>query len=184
MKRHTTAVLALCLFCLPALALAARRDPLNAKEADQVREASMEADKRLPLFAQFARVRLETVEHLRSDPRFGADRGPQIHDLLEDFTTLIDELGDNIDDFVQRGNDIRKPLKMVIESLSSFQLKLRAIREGRNEPAFANEFRDYDFVLESATDAVNAGLDSARKTMEEQEKTAAELKEKAKKKKK
>jgi hypothetical protein len=182
MKRHLTPLLALVLLCLPAATAAGRRDPLNAKEADAIREASMDAEKRLPLFAQFARVRLETVEHLRSDPRFGSDRGPQIHDLLEDFTTLIDELGDNIDDFVQRDTDVRKPLKTVIESLSSFQLKLRAITASKDDPAFAKEFHDYDFVLESATDAVNAGLDSARKTMDEQEKRAAELKEKKKKK--
>jgi ABC-type transporter Mla subunit MlaD len=180
-----TTVAALALFLLLAsAAIAARRDPLNNKEADQIREASMEAEKRLPLFAQFARVRLETVEHLRSDPRFGSDRGPQIHDLLEDFTTLVDELGDNIDDFVQRGDDVRKPLKTCIESLTSFQLKLRTIKETKDDPQFAKEFRDYGFALDSAIDSVNSGLDSAKKTMEEQEKKAAEEKEKQKRKKK
>jgi hypothetical protein len=163
-----------------ALALGSRRDPLNAKEADQIREASMEPEKRLPLFVQFARVRLETIEHMRSDPRFGADRGPQIHDLLEDFTSLIDELGDNLDDSAQAGGDIRKPLKMIIESLTSFQLKLRAIKETKDDPAFAKEFHDYTFPLDSAIDAVNSGLDSARKMMEDQEKKAAEAKEKKK----
>jgi hypothetical protein len=176
------ALIALIILALPA-AFAARRDPLNEKEADQVREASMDAEKRLPLFAQFARVRLETVEHMRSDPRLATERGPQIHDLLEDFTTLVDELGDNIDDFVQRGDDVRKPLKTIIETLTSFQLKLRTIKQTKDDPAFAKEFHDYEFPLDSAVDAVNAGLDSARKTMEEQEQRAAELKEKAKHKK-
>jgi hypothetical protein len=182
MMKKTIAVLALLLLCLTP-AIASRRDPLTDKEADQIREASMEPEKRLPLFVQFARVRLETIEHMRSDPRFGADRGPQIHDLLEDFTALIDELGDNLDDSAQAGGDIRKPLKTIIESLSSFQLKLRAIQESKKEPVFAKEFHDYDFVLQSAVDSVNGGLDSARKVMEDQEKRAAEAKQKAKRKK-
>lgn len=180
--RKTIALLALVVLCLVP-AFASKRDPLTDKEADQIREASMEPEKRLPLFVQFARVRLETIEHMRSDPRFGADRGPQIHDLLEDFTALIDELGDNLDDSAQAGGDIRKPLKNIIESLSSFQLKLRGIQESKNDPAFAKEFHDYDFVLQSAIDSVNGGLDSARKTMEDQEKKAAAAKEKAKHKK-
>jgi hypothetical protein len=182
MMRNLVAIFALALVCITP-ALASRRDPLTDKEADQIREASMEPEKRLPLFVQFARVRLETIEHMRSDPRFGAERGPQIHDLLEDFTALIDELGDNLDDSAQGGGDIRKPLKTIIESLTSFQLKLRAVQESKNDPAFAKEFHDYDFVLQSAIDSVNGGLDSARKTMEDQEKKAAEAKEKAKHKK-
>jgi hypothetical protein len=181
MMKKTSALVAVLLLLLPA-AFAARRDPLNSKEADEVREASMEGDKRLPLFAQFARVRLETVEHMRSDPRLAEARGRQVHDLLEDFTTLIDELGDNIDDFVQRNDDVRKPLKSVIEALTSFQLKLRTIKETKDDPAFAKEFQEYAFPLDSAIDAVNSGLDSAKKTMQEQEKKAEE--EKAKKKKK
>ena len=181
---NKTIVVLTLLVLVVSAAFAARRDPLNNKEADQIREASMEPEKRLPLFAQFARVRLETVEHLRSDPRLATDRPAQIHDLLEDFTTLIDELGDNIDDFVQRGDDIRKPLKTCIESLTSFQLKLRAIKETKDDPQFVNEFRDYAFPLDSAIDSVNSGLDSAKKTMEEQDKKAAEEKEKQKRKKK
>jgi hypothetical protein len=181
MMKTTSVLVAVLLLLLPA-AFAARRDPLNNKEADEVREASMEGDKRLPLFAQFARVRLEMVEHMRSDPRLAEARGQQVHDLLEDFTTLVDELGDNIDDFVQRGDDVRKPLKTVIETLTSFQLKLRTIKETKDDPAFAKEFQDYSFPLDSAIDSVNSGLDSARKTMQEQEKKAEELKAKKKKK--
>src|SRR3954466_9182843 len=109
MMKKTSTLVAVLLLLLPA-AFAARRDPLNSKEADEVREASMEADKRLPLFAQFARVRLEMVEHMRSDPRLAEARGQQVHARLEDFKPLIDDPGNNIDDFVQRGDDARKPL--------------------------------------------------------------------------
>jgi hypothetical protein len=181
MKR-TLIIAALVLLTLVP-SFAGRRDPLTAKETDDIREVATEPEKRLPLYVRFAGARLETVEHLRSDPRFGADRGPQIHDLLEDFTTIIDELGDNIDEFVIRKNDIRKPLKTVIEQMSGWQLKLRAIKESKNQPAFQNEFRDYEFVLDNAVEAVNGGLDSARKTLQEQEAHASELKKAEKEKK-
>ena len=48
---RTIAVLALALLCL-APASASKRDPLTDKEADQIREASMEPEKRLPLFVR------------------------------------------------------------------------------------------------------------------------------------
>ena len=107
--------------CLLLLLLAGRslaaaqkhRDPLTQPEIDQVRDASWEPRERLKLYVQFARARLVKLEEMRSDPKT-KDRAQQTHDLLDDFQLLYDELNDNIDTYVDRKDDIRKPHKQII----------------------------------------------------------------------
>ncbi len=171
------------LLAMPAFAQRSRRDPLNEKEIDQLREVAQEPDKRLKLMVEFAKARLATIEQLRGDPRFAAGRGPQVHDLLEDFTHLVDEIGDNIDDYVDRKEDLRKALKYVIEGDTEFQLKLRTLKEqGPGAGAKpGSETGDYAFALQTAIDAVNASLDDARKLLSDQEAAAKEAKQKGKK---
>ncbi len=169
----------------PLAAQIGGRDPLNAREADQLRELSQEPDKRLKLMLQFARARLTTIEQLRGDPKLAADRGQQVHNLLDDFTKLMDEIGDNIDDYADRKTDLRKPLKDVIEADTEFQLKLRTIKEqGAGVGSAANEINDYNFALQNAIDAVNSSLDDSRKLLDEQEVAFQQAKEKEKAKRK
>src|SRR5215467_7301885 len=91
------------------------RDPLTQPEIDQIRDSSWEPKQRLPLYVSFARARLVKLEQVRSDPKT-KDRSRQTHDLLDDFQLLYDELNDNIDTYVDRKDDIRKPLKIVIDA--------------------------------------------------------------------
>ncbi|MGZ4817244.1 MAG: hypothetical protein ACXVZJ_01390 [Terriglobales bacterium] len=175
----------MCLLLLsaaPLLAQVGGREPLNSKEIDELRETAQEPDKRLKLMVQFARARLATIEQLRGDPRLAAERGARIHDLLEDFTKLVDEMGDNLDDYVVRKEDLRAALKAVIEGDTDFQLKLRALTEqGPGAGGKAAEVQEYTFVLQNATEAVNSGLDDARKLLAEQQvafKAAAKKKKK------
>src|SRR5271166_4799455 len=81
----------------PTGASAQRRDPLNEKEIDEMRESADWPDKRLELMTGFARARMAAIEQLRADPKAAKDRPTQIHDLLQDFTALVDEIEDNID---------------------------------------------------------------------------------------
>jgi methyl-accepting chemotaxis protein len=156
---------------LAAATALADRDPLTSAETDQLREAAQLPNKRLKLVLQFARARMATIEQLRSDPRLAADRGKQIHDLLQDVGNIVDELDDNIENYATRKADIRKALKDIIEGVSEMQLKLRTIKESATGDA-AKEAREYSFVLESATESVNGLADTARETMDEQAKLA------------
>ena len=55
--------------------------------------------------------------------------------------------------------DLRKPLKATIEAYTDWQLRLRNLKEApKNHPKASEELKQYDFVLESATDAVNGAL--------------------------
>jgi hypothetical protein len=147
---------------------AQHRDPLNNKEIDQMREAADYPDKRLELMISFSRARLASIEQLRADPKGPKDRPSQIHDLLQDFTGLLDEIDDNIDMYGSHKTDMRKGLKLVIEADSEWQLQLRKLKE-QSPP---EELDQYSFVLSNAIEAVKDTGDSARKELQNQNELA------------
>jgi hypothetical protein len=153
-----------------SMALAQRhRDPLTDAEVDQIRDVSWEPQQRLALYVQFARARLVKLETMRSDPK-AKDRPRQTHDLLDDFQLLYDELNDNIDTYVDRKDDIRKPLKLVIAADTEFQAKLRALKDTADIPP--EEFHQYEFVLTNILETVDSSVEDHRKLLTEQEDAA------------
>jgi hypothetical protein len=163
-------LIALVLLLSGSWALGQRhRDPLTQAEIDQVRDASWEPTQRLALYVQFARTRLVKLEQMRNDPKT-KDRAQQTHDLLDDFQLLYDELNDNIDTYVDRNDDIRKPLKLIIVADTEFQAKLRALREAAQVPR--SESSVYEFVLSNALDTVDNSAQDHRKLLEDQEEAA------------
>jgi hypothetical protein len=146
-----------------------RRDPLTQAEIDKIRDTSWEPKLRLPLYVQFARDRLVKLEQVRSDPKT-THRERQTHDLLDDFQLLYDELNDNIDTYVDRRDDIRKPLKIVIDADTEFQAKLRALKDAADVPPA--EAQQYEFVLNNAIETVDAAADDHRKLLADQEEEA------------
>ena len=140
------------LSCFAPLSLAQKRDrdPMTDAEVDQMREAADYPNKRLELMVRFAKERIAMIDLLRTDPDSAATRPKQIHDLLQDFITLLDETDDNIDMYDSHHADMRKGLKLVIEANSEWQLKLRQLKE-QSPP---DELQQYSFVLANALDTV------------------------------
>ena len=162
------------LMLLPAWA---KRDPLNNKEIDELREAAQEPNDRLKLIVQFARARLESLEAARSDPKLSvSERAESIHDLLEDFTSIYDELGDNLDMYSGQKADFRKAMHVIIEGDAEFQNRLRAFRDAVTSDPAKYQTKEYQFVLENAMDAVNAGMKDHRDVLNEQNELAKERK--------
>jgi hypothetical protein len=156
----------LALLFLPGSRMLAqrRRDPLNDAEIDQLRDAMVEPDERLKLYVKFSRDRMTKLEQMRSNPKT-TERGRQTHDMLEDFLAVYSELDDNVEMYVGRKEDIRKPLKLVIEADTEFQAKLRALK---NSAATNNdEASQYEFVLTDAIDTVDSSAEDHRKTLTE-----------------
>src|SRR5579864_7144433 len=145
------------------------REPLTQSEIDQIRDASWEPKQRLTLYVQFARARLVKLEQMRSDPKT-TDRPRQTHDLLDDFQLLYDELNDNIDTYVDRKDDIRKPLKTIIEADTEFQAKLRALKDAADVPPA--ESNAYEFVLTNILETVDTSAQDHRQLLSEQEEAA------------
>jgi hypothetical protein len=165
-----------CGFCIALIlggccaVLAQRhREPLTQAEIDQIRDASWEPKQRLTLYVQFTRARLVKLEQMRSDPKT-KDRPGQTHDLLDDFQLLYDELNDNIDTYVDRKDDIRKPLKVIIEADTEFQAKLRALKYAADIPAA--EAHQYEFVLTNVLETLDTSADDHRKLLADQEDAA------------
>jgi hypothetical protein len=168
MTKHRT--LLLSLLCLLALTLSSRaqtRDPLTDKETDDLREVAQDPLKRLKLLIRYATERLDTVEHLQNEPKM-ADRGTRMHDALEDFREIVDELDDNIDDYAKKNSDLRKPLTEVVTAESAFQSKLETIKKTGEDPKHTDFFKLYSFALQDATESVSLSLNDAKKTLDEQ----------------
>ena len=143
-----------------------RHDPLNTEEINQLRDAMLEPDQRLKLYVTFARDRMNKLEQMRADPKT-TDRARQTHDMLADFLSVYDELNDNVDMYVGRKDDIRKPLKLVIDADIEFQSKLRALKDAAN--ADAAEAKQYEFLLSNAIESVDSSADDHRSTVTEVE---------------
>ena len=124
---------------------------------------------RLTLYVKFARARLLALEQMRSDPKT-KNRPQQTHDRLDDFLLIYDELNDNIDTYVDRKDDIRKPLKKIIEADTEFQAKLLALRDAAGVPG--EESKQYEFALTTALDTVDSSVEDHRKTLVEQDEAA------------
>ena len=151
---------------------AQHRDPLNEKEIDQMRESADWPDKRLELMAQFARDRMNKIDQLRADAKSAKDRPMQIHDLLEDFTALLDEIEDNVEMYASHKADMRKGLTLTIEATSEWQIKLRRLKE-QSPP---EELDQYSFVLTNASEAVKDVGDDTREELQQQNQLAKEKK--------
>ena len=163
---------AIILFFLLALPLASRlsaqrrNDPLNPLEIDQLRDAMLDPDERLKLYVKFSRDRMTKLELMRADPKT-TERGLHTHDLLQDFLTIYEELDDNVEMYFDRKNDIRRPLKLIIEADTEFQSRLRALKDAAN--ADPKESKQYEFVLSDALDTVDSSAEDHRKTLAEVE---------------
>lgn len=157
--------LVLLLACT-ALAQKHRRDPLTPLEVDKIRDSALIPDTRLKLYVEFARARLDKLQQVHSDTT-AKDREDRTRDALQDFTDVYDELNDNVDTFADRGDDLRKALKPVIEADTEFGSKLRAFKSSWSQ----QEARDDEFLLGSAIEAVDNGAKDHRDLLAEQEET-------------
>lgn len=166
MTSRLIAVVGLLLIALAAGDELRRRDPLTPPEVDKLRDAAQDPEVRLKLYVEFARVRLEKLDAVRADTKV-ADRTEQTRAALQDFLDVYDELSLNVDTYADRGADLRKALKPVIEGDTEFGAKLRAFKA-----SLANsreEAEHYEFLVSSALEAVDAGVREHRDLLAEQE---------------
>lgn len=166
---RTARIICVTLLVIALLASAGaqyRREPLTDKEIDQLRDAAQEPSERMKLYVTFARDRLAALEQMRGDPKV-KDRADQTHDKLQNFLDVYDELNGNIDTFVERKADLRKPLKNLIEADTEFQARLQALKTSAD--ANPEEERKYEFLLATAVDTLSESLHDHQQLLSEQE---------------
>jgi DNA gyrase/topoisomerase IV subunit A len=101
------------LLVTPIICGQSRKDPLNDDEIDEIREYADRPPERLKLYIKFIEERAAGIKELTVDQR-AANRDVKIQNLLEQFTRLVDELEDNLDEYDRQHADLRKTLKDLI----------------------------------------------------------------------
>jgi hypothetical protein len=168
-----TSILAACVLSFCAAFFAAgqsRRDFLTVDEANQVRD-KQDPNERLTLYLHFAKQRLDQVSQLLAKDKAG--RSALIHDLLEDYTKIMDAIGTVSDDALRHKWDVAKGSTSVAQETKVMLEQLQKIEE-----AAPKDIARYDFVLKEAIDATEDNQDAAHETPQDR---AADIAEQAKK---
>lgn len=120
------AVLALCaLVPVPALAQAAE-DVLSQKEVDSLRDAAFVPMDRISVFVRILDDRQKRIDELLARRRGHTDFGPEMHEVIDQFGAIVDELNDNLDEYSRRHRDVRKVLPKLIQATDRWSTALRA----------------------------------------------------------
>jgi hypothetical protein len=121
-------------FCIAAFALLFASLPLPAQirdsalsesEVEKVRETRYYPADCVLLFVKFLDLRVQEIQDLYAKPRLPG-REQDTHDLLVQFTSIADELSDNLDDYGPRRTDIRKALPKIIEATERWSSALKS----------------------------------------------------------
>ena len=161
MVRRIACLLAvvLALGMVPRLhAQADQKDPLTPDEVDQIRDNAIHPDQRIKLYMKFIDQRLDELQKLATQPA-GRDRNGQMHDKLDEFVHLCDEIQDNLDTYDSAHADIRKSLKDLVQDSAKWSDVLHAIPPNQA----------YEFSQKMGFEAAQSVADQAKHLSAEQD---------------
>jgi len=118
--RSFVAILVLIFAAAPLLAQKVKRDPLTPAQAQKIAEAGIDPPGRINLFTKFLNEHADDIAKLAKRAGTPA-RNHRLNETLENFTALMDELGDNLDTYSDRKADLRKALKPLDKSIQHWQ---------------------------------------------------------------
>jgi hypothetical protein len=148
-------------FVLLALALplhAQREDnSMSEGEIEQLRESAYFPSDRILVFIKLLDARNKRIQDLFAHPR-KPGREQDTHDLLEQFTSIADELNDNLDDYGPHHKDIRKVLPKLIDATERWASDIKQ----------APENAAYDLSRKLALESIRDIREEATRLVEDQ----------------
>lgn len=117
-------IFALILLALP---LHAQRDraAMSEGEIEQLREAAYVANDKVLVFVKFLDERTRSIQAATTGPR-KPGREEDLHDLLEQFTAIADELNDNLDQYGPEHRDMRKALPKLLAATERWSTAIKS----------------------------------------------------------
>ena len=99
-------------------------------EIDKLREAAISPPDRIMLFVDFLNDRMIRISKLSTGPR-KPGREEDIHELMGQFASILDDLSDNLDDYNRRHRDLRKVLPKLVTASEAWGTGLKTPPENQ-----------------------------------------------------
>jgi hypothetical protein len=171
--RHKLGFSLLALLFLAGLARLApaqdKDDPLTDAQVEKLREVADQPPERLKLYMEFISQRADAIAEMVGDTRI-QNKPPKMRQLLQEYTRLVDELEDNLDNYDETHADIRKVLKELVPASKKW---LDTVNKTPPDSV-------YDFPRKTAADASESLVDQVTKLQTDLDKYFAEQKKEKK----
>ena len=135
--RNAVLILTLTLPALVINLLAQKRDFLTPFEADQLREVQ-NPNERLQLYSTWAKQRMAEIEKIAGDPKPG--RATFVHDLLEDYTKIIEAADMVAEDALRRKVTIEEGIGTYVDAEKDLLARLEKLRDSKPKDSARFEF--------------------------------------------